>query len=121
MAWIRNPSVRMGFGVWVVWCVGMLLIDGWHLFNDYAFISLTMAFASFIAGATSEGGGAVAFPVLTIFFDIAPAIARDFSLAIQSVGMSAAAFAILTAKIPIEKRAILYASLGGLPGLFIVS
>jgi len=37
-------------------------------------------------------------------------------LAIQSVGMSAAAFAIFVSKIPIEKRALLYATLGGIPG-----
>jgi uncharacterized membrane protein YfcA len=41
-------------------------------------MSVTMAFGSFIAGATSEGGGAVAFPVMTLLFNIAPSIARDF-------------------------------------------
>lgn len=97
----------------------MFAMDAFHLFGDYAFISVTMTLASFIAGATSEGGGAVAFPVLTIFFDIVPAIARDFSLAIQSVGMSAAAYAIFTSKIQVEKTALLYASLGGIPGIFI--
>lgn len=114
-----HPSVRMGFAVWVIWLGAMFMLDAWHLFNDYAFVSSTMAFASFIAGATSEGGGAVAFPVLTIFFNIEPQIARDFSLAIQSVGMSAAAFAIFSSKIRVEKTALIYASIGGLPGLLV--
>ena len=35
---------------------------------------------------TSEGGGAVAFPVMTLALGIKPAIARDFSLMIQSCG-----------------------------------
>ena len=47
-----------------------------------------------IAGSTSAGGGAVAFPVMTLMFEISPECARNFSLAIQSVGMTAAAFAI---------------------------
>lgn len=115
----RHPSVRMGFCVWVVWASIMVSLDAWQLFEEYSFVSFTMALASFIAGATSEGGGAVAFPVLTIFFNIDPVIARDFSLAIQSVGMTAAAFAIFSSKIRIEKTALLYASLGGIPGLLV--
>ncbi|MBT6433863.1 MAG: sulfite exporter TauE/SafE family protein [Deltaproteobacteria bacterium] len=105
--------------MWVAWTASMLAMDAFHLFGDYAFISLTMTLASFIAGATSEGGGAVAFPVLTIFFDIDPAIARDFSLAIQSVGMSAAALTIFSSRIQIEKTALIFATLGGVPGLFV--
>ena len=35
---------------------------------------------------TSEGGGAVAFPVMTLLLKIKPTIARDFSLMVQSVG-----------------------------------
>ena len=35
---------------------------------------------------TSEGGGAVAFPVMTLALEIPPSVARDFSLMIQSCG-----------------------------------
>ena len=35
---------------------------------------------------TSEGGGAVAFPVMTLLLEIKPEVARDFSLMVQSVG-----------------------------------
>ena len=35
---------------------------------------------------TSEGGGAVAFPVMTLALNIPPPVARDFSLMIQSCG-----------------------------------
>ena len=45
-----------------------------------------MIFGSMVAGATSEGGGAVAFPVMTLALKIAPSIARDFSLMTQSCG-----------------------------------
>jgi hypothetical protein len=49
-------------------------------------MSLTMIFGSMVAGATSEGGGAVAFPVMTLALKIPPSIARDFSLMTQSCG-----------------------------------
>ncbi|KAI6197410.1 hypothetical protein M3Y94_01220700 [Aphelenchoides besseyi] len=38
----------------------------------------------FLEGATSEGGGAVAFPVMTLLLNLDPTAARDFSLMIQS-------------------------------------
>jgi len=45
-----------------------------------------MVFGAMIAGATSEGGGAVAFPVMTLALNISSTIARDFSIMIQSCG-----------------------------------
>uniref|UniRef100_A0A1I7W9L5 Membrane transporter protein n=1 Tax=Heterorhabditis bacteriophora TaxID=37862 RepID=A0A1I7W9L5_HETBA len=38
-----------------------------------------------IVGMTSEGGGAVAFPVMTLGLKISPIVARDFSLIIQAI------------------------------------
>lgn len=35
----------------------MTYADAWYLFQENWFMSVTMAFGSFIAGATSEGGG----------------------------------------------------------------
>ncbi len=45
-----------------------------------------MIFGSMIGGATSEGGGAVAFPVMTLALNIDSSVARDFSLMCQSCG-----------------------------------
>ncbi|MCB9916356.1 MAG: sulfite exporter TauE/SafE family protein [Planctomycetes bacterium] len=95
----------------------MALGDRWALFRDDWFMSATMALGSFIAGATSEGGGAVAFPVMTLGFGIQPAVARDFSLMIQAVGMNAAAFSILYTGIRVERHALLWSSLGGALGI----
>ena len=53
-----------------------------HILCSEQFISRTILFA----GMTSEGGGAVAFPVMTLALGIKPAVARDFSLMIQSCG-----------------------------------
>ena len=62
---------------------------------------------------TSEGGGAVAFPVMTLALGVRPTVARDFSMLIQSVGMSAAAFALLFQRVRLEWRALLLCSIGG--------
>ncbi len=78
-----------------------------------------MAVGSFIAGASSEGGGAVAFPVLTLVYNLAPDLARNFSLAIQSIGMTSASFFILAKRIPIEKRYLILATIGGTIGICI--
>uniref|UniRef100_A0A914Y4T4 Membrane transporter protein n=1 Tax=Panagrolaimus superbus TaxID=310955 RepID=A0A914Y4T4_9BILA len=66
---------------------------------------------------TAEGGGAIAFPVMTFILHLSPKCARDFSLMIQSIGMSLALFVILFMRIQIEWRAITYALLGALPGV----
>ena len=68
---------------------------------------------------TSEGGGAVAFPVMTLAFGIAPEIARDFSLMIQSCGMTAAAYTIFWMRVQLEWHSIIFCSLGGIFGMII--
>jgi len=75
-------------------------------------LSITMVFGASVAGMTSEGGGAVAFPVMTLALKIKPAIARDFSLMIQSCGMTAATFTIFWMKIKVEKNSLIWSSLG---------
>ncbi len=115
----RNPILSTVLVVWAIWLPAMVLGDYFSYFQKYWFMSVTMVFGSFIAGATSEGGGAVAFPVMTLLFKIKPLIARDFSLMIQTVGMGAAAFTIFCKKIPIEKRAILISASAGFFGIFL--
>ena len=84
-------------------------------------ITLTMVFGSLIAGGTSEGGGAVAFPIFTKLLHISPVDAKIFSLAIQSVGMTAAALVIIYMGIRVEWRVIRWASLGGVLGIVVGS
>ncbi len=76
-----------------------------------------MVFGSFIAGATSEGGGAIAFPVFTKVLHISAADARVFSLAIQSVGMVAASFSIIIMRVAVAWPVVLWASVGGVLGI----
>lgn len=99
------------------WVVFMTVTERWALFRTRGFMTLVMVFGSIIAGASSEGGGAVAYPVMTLVFDIDPAVARNFSLAIQSVGMTAAALYIVARRISIETTYLWLIALGSVPGL----
>ncbi len=88
------------FTAWFVLALG-IWIGLFQGYCDIAFLSehwhypLIMVLGAFVAGLTPEGG-AVAFPVLNVFFDIDRVLARDFSLMIQSVGMTSASIFILT-------------------------
>lgn len=90
--------------VFRIWLLCMLLAWGvlFGNLNSLEFLRhnwyypATMVVGAFVAGSTPEGGGAVAFPVLSIFLNIDRVLARDFSLMIQSVGMTSASIFILT-------------------------
>ena len=104
---------------WIVWLTFLGIEGAFSHLIHYWQIVLTMLFGSMIAGGTSIGGGAVAFPVFTKLLHISPHDAKIFSLAIQSVGMTAAALTIYLTKIPVEWRVIPWASFGGVFGIFI--
>lgn len=94
------PDSRL-FRLWLAFAATALLALFWR-FNDLAFLAAhwhypaTMVVGAFVAGSTPEGGGAVAFPVLSVFFQIDRVLARDFSLMVQSIGMTSASLYILT-------------------------
>jgi uncharacterized membrane protein YfcA len=107
-------TVAVIYGLWLVY---MLWTWQFSLFVEKWFMAVVMVLGSFVAGSTSAGGGAIAFPAMTLFFRISPESARDFCLAIQSVGMSAAAFTIWRCRIPVERNAIVFSTLGGAIGV----
>ena len=115
---LKNPTLQ---AVVLVWSLFLLLTAtdrfGLALYGSHAAMPLTMVVGSLIAGATSEGGGAVAFPVMTLVLGIAPHNARDFALMIQSVGMSAAAYTIIKLRIPIIHQAAYWGGIGGVIGV----
>lgn len=80
-------------------------------------VALTMVFGSFVAGVSSEGSGAIAFPVFTKVLHVPPSDARLFALAIQSVGMTAASIAIIAMRVRVDGRAILWTAVGGAIGV----
>ena len=103
--------------VYLIWGSYMTATESWALFLRDWYMTVTMVFGSFIAGASSEGGGAIAYPVMTLGFQIAPEVARNFSLAIQSIGMTAATLWIVAKRITIEKTYLWLAMAGGTAGI----
>lgn len=89
------------FTIWFVTALCAWALLFWR-FNTLSFLAeywyypAVMVLGAFVAGFTPEGGGAVAFPTLNIFMEVDRAIARDFSLMIQSIGMTSASIFILT-------------------------
>ena len=102
--------------VFLGWSAYMAYSRQWDLFLTNWFMSVTMVFGSFVAGSTPQGGGAIAFPAMTLIFDIPPSVARNFSLAIQSFGMTSAAYLIWKTGIAVDKTYVRFASLGGVGG-----
>lgn len=102
--------------VWTTWLVATGPVQAFSNLLQNWEISVTMIFGSMVAGGTSMGGGAVAFPVLTKVLHIPSHEAKIFSLAIQSVGMGAAFLTIVATRIRVEWRIIRWASLGAIPG-----
>lgn len=112
--WLCLPVVGL---VWLLWLGLQGPLAAWQTLTEGWAVALTMVFGSFVAGASSVGGGAVAFPVLTKLLEVEPNSAKLFSLAIQSVGMTSASYLIWRSKIPVHWRAIGLASLGGVVGV----
>lgn len=79
-----------------VWLALFVLFVDLRAFAANWYYPAVMVLGAFVAGSTPEGGGAVAFPVLNVFLEIPREHARDFSLMIQSVGMTSASLFILT-------------------------
>jgi len=113
-----RTNVALGVTVFVCW----LVFGGERALHAVATnwqVSLTMAFGSLVGGGTSEGGGAVGFPVLTKVLAVPADQARLFSFAIQSVGMGCATISIIRNRVPLEWRAIRYGAPAAMVGVFL--
>ena len=105
-SWIIAVACFFSQKRWAIWLLYGILTFGYFLIFGQQFIAYwqpptwmiapIMAFGSFVAGSTFLGGGSVAFPALTKIFSFEPVIAKSFSLAIQSVGMTSASLYIFT-------------------------
>ncbi|WP_337881546.1 sulfite exporter TauE/SafE family protein [Rheinheimera sp.] len=92
----RYPWFRFWFvAALLVWLVLFFRFNDLAFLAEHWFYPAIMVVGAFVAGSTPEGGGAVAFPVLNIFLQIDRVMARDFSLMIQSIGMTSASIFIL--------------------------
>ena len=85
----------LALGSWILLFIRFDSVKFWLAHWYYAAM---MVAGAFVAGFTPEGGGAVAFPVLNVFLHVDRILARDFSMMIQSVGMTSASIFILSQK-----------------------
>ena len=96
---------RSHFWIWVCWVAAVYIGWAWVVFahpgrwetvRSHWPIAVAMTFGSFVAGSAPLGGGSVGFPILVLVFGLPTTLGRDFSLAVQSVGMVSASIFILT-------------------------
>ena len=80
---------------YTVWAALMLRPGNAALAIEHWPMAVTMLFGSYVAGSTPMGGGTVAFPVLVLLFGLPATLGRDFSFAVQSIGMTSASLFIL--------------------------
>lgn len=101
---------------YVCWLVLVLPEGQWALVEQHWPIALSMTVGSYAAGATPMGGGTIGFPVLVMFFEMPASLGRDFSFAIQSIGMTSASIYILVRRQPLAWTMLSGAALAALIG-----
>ncbi|MCB1232228.1 MAG: sulfite exporter TauE/SafE family protein [Verrucomicrobiae bacterium] len=111
--WIWFLWMALFFGAWS-WLV--FAHDRWQTARDHWPIALAMALGSYAAGSTPMGGGTVGFPILVLLFQEPAELGRDFSFAVQSIGMTSASIFILARRQPLAWAMLKGALIGALFG-----
>ncbi|OYW75112.1 MAG: permease [Verrucomicrobia bacterium 12-59-8] len=113
------------FGFYAVWSWLVFGHDRWEAVTSHWPIALAMALGSYVAGSTPMGGGTVGFPILVLLFGLPATLGRDFSFAVQSIGMTSASIFILCRRQPLAWSMLKGAVIGctvGLPlGIFFIA
>lgn len=120
---LRKPE-KQYLWVWFLWLLGFYLVwlwlvlgmGYWQAAKDHWPIALAMTLGSYVAGSTPMGGGTVGFPILVLLFDMPASLGRDFSFAVQSIGMTSASIFILVRRQPLAWALLKGAFLGALIG-----
>lgn len=119
---MTTPRPRLW--IWFLWLIAFYSVwsfivfgrVGWQTVADHWHMALAMAFGSYVAGSTPMGGGTVGFPVLVLLFDLPATLGRDFSFAVQSIGMTSASIFILARRQPLAWAMLKGSLLGSLIG-----
>lgn len=119
-----TPAPRKHLWIWFLWIT--LFYTGWSLLvfgqghwatvREHWPIALAMALGSYAAGSTPMGGGTIGFPILVLLFDQPAQLGRDFSFAVQSIGMTSASIFILSRRQPIAWAMLRGSMIGALVG-----
>lgn len=121
---IRKPlkTYLWVWGLWLLifysaWLWLVLGLGYWSAAREHWPIALAMALGSYAAGSTPMGGGTIGFPVLVLLFDLPASLGRDFSFAVQSIGMTSASIFIFARRQPLAMAILNGSLLGTLIGL----
>ena len=120
----RDNPLKTHLWLWWLWLLGfytawLWLVVGrgyWETATEHWPIAVAMALGSYAAGSTPMGGGTVGFPVLVLLFDLPASLGRDFSFAVQSIGMTSASIFILARRQPLAQALLKGAMFGTLIG-----
>jgi uncharacterized membrane protein YfcA len=120
--WIWFLWLALFYSAWT-WLV--TAGGGWEAAKAHWPMALSMAFGSYAAGSTPMGGGTVGFPILVLLFGLPAELGRDFSFAVQSIGMTSASIFILSRRQALAgamlKGALVGATFGVPLGIFLVA
>jgi uncharacterized membrane protein YfcA len=120
--WVWVLCLLAFYAVWFWLVVGL---GFWSAAKEHWPIAFTMALGSYVAGSTPMGGGTVGFPILVLLFDLPASLGRDFSFAIQSIGMTSASIFIFCRRQPLAlsvlKGAITGTIIGAPFGIFLIA
>jgi uncharacterized membrane protein YfcA len=107
----RRYAPFLAWASWFVfaWCAAVVGGDLWGEVVGHWQTAVAMMLGSFVAGATPMGGGTVGFPVLVLMLGEPAALGRQFSFAVQSVGMTSASIFILCSGRALALRLMLWA------------
>lgn len=120
---IQSPR-RQYLWIWFLWLVAFYSVWSWLAIGQGRWpqvkahwpIALSMALGSYVAGSTPMGGGTVGFPILVLLFGLPASLGRDFSFAVQSIGMTSASIFILARRQPLAWSILKGSMLGSLVG-----
>jgi uncharacterized protein len=127
------PAPRQRPGYWYLWLAGFYGVWAWLVFGygnwgvvrEHWPIALAMAAGSYGAGSTPMGGGTVGFPILVLLFDQPAQLGRDFSFAVQSIGMVSASIFIVCRRQPLAgamlKGSLIGSTIGTPLGILIIA
>lgn len=117
--WLLWLGLFYGTWTWLVFGNGL-----WETVKAHWPIAAAMAAGSYAAGSTPMGGGTVGFPILVLLFNQPAELGRDFSFAVQSIGMTSASIFILARRQPLASamlKGAIFGALAGVPlGIFFV-
>lgn len=111
--WVWLVWLTCFYGIWLYLVLGL---GYWSEAKAHWPIAVAMAIGSYAAGSTPMGGGTVGFPVLVLLFELPATLGRDFSFAVQAIGMTSASIFILARRQPIAWAMLKGAMLGSLIG-----